>query len=81
VRFTEGVIEPAQPISRLRLGSGAGARMQVVERFSPSSPDTGEVFDLPSSAQQLSNIETALETRQSRREQLFEPPAKDVRDA
>jgi len=37
-----------------------------------------EVFDLPASPQQLSDIETALETRESYREQLFEPPATDA---
>jgi len=37
-----------------------------------------EVFDLPASPQQLSNIQTALQTRESYREQLFEPPAKDA---
>jgi uncharacterized membrane protein len=35
-----------------------------------------EVFDLPASPGQLSNIEAALETRENYREQLFEPPAK-----
>jgi len=37
-----------------------------------------EVFDLPASPQQLSDIETALETRESYREQLFEPSATDA---
>jgi hypothetical protein len=36
-----------------------------------------EVFDLPASPGQLSSIETALETREKYREQLFTPPAKD----
>jgi uncharacterized membrane protein len=40
-----------------------------------------EVFDLPASPEQLSDIETALAARENFREQLFEPPAKDTRDA
>jgi hypothetical protein len=34
-----------------------------------------EVFELPASPEQLSDIETALAARESYREQLFEPPA------
>jgi uncharacterized membrane protein len=40
-----------------------------------------EVFDLPASPEQLSDIETALAARESYRERLFEPPAKDVHDS
>jgi uncharacterized membrane protein len=35
-----------------------------------------EVFELPASPEQLSEIETALATRETFREQLFEPPPK-----
>jgi len=39
-----------------------------------------EVFELPASPKQLSDIETALATRESFREKLFEPPVKEAKD-
>ena len=39
-----------------------------------------EVFDLPASPQQMSDIETALAARETYREQMFEPPDKKAAD-